>query len=155
MEAALKGAHRPEASDGGGSPGAVWGVREVMAKDILPNGPTERRKRRRLCAMRAMERLGLWSEENLIPTLAKRPELRWLADEEGARWDVLAELGRIGRRDAFDEAVGWTVMARPRPEEARTRFTGAGPGTRGKVASRTPPSLPRLSRATRREEGRR
>jgi hypothetical protein len=105
--------------------------------------------------MRAMERLGLWSEENLIPTLAKRPELRWLADEEGARWDVLAELGRIGRRDAFDEAVGWTVMARPRPEEARARFTGAGPGARGKVASRTPPSLPRLSGATRREEGRR
>jgi hypothetical protein len=123
----------------------------IMSKDIVPDDPAERRRRRRLCALRAMDRLGLLGEENLIPTLAKRPELRWLADEQGARWDVLAELGRIGRRDAFDEAVGWTVMARPRPEEARARFTGA----RGKIASQTPPSLPRLSGATRREEGRR
>jgi hypothetical protein len=45
-----------------------------------------------------MERLGLLGEENLIPTLTRRPELRWLANEEGARWDVLAELGRIGDR---------------------------------------------------------
>jgi hypothetical protein len=79
---------------------------------------------------------------------------------------VLAELGRIGPRDAFDEAVEWTVKARPRPDEARAHFFGAGTGARrrdggigsdarGTVASRTPPSLPRLRRATRWEEGRR
>jgi hypothetical protein len=150
VQAALRGTRRPEPPDGRGS-GAVWGGSGIMSKDIVPDDPAERRRRRRLCALRAMDRLGLLGEENLIPTLAKRPELRWLADEQGARWDVLAELGRIGRRDAFDEAVGWTVMARPRPEEARARFTGA----RGKIASQTPPSLPRLSGATRREEGRR
>jgi hypothetical protein len=145
---------------------AVWGVGGIMAEAILPDRPAERRKRRRLCVLRAMERLGLLGEENLIPTLARRPELRWLAHEGGARWDVLAELGRIGPRDAFDEAVEWTVKARPRPDEARTHFFGAGTGARrrdggigsdarGTVASRTPPSLPRLRRATRREEGRR
>jgi hypothetical protein len=151
MQAALGGARPtwPRTEEGGQD--AVWGVTGIMAETIVPDRPAERRNRRRLCALRAMERLGLLGEENMIPTLAAKPELRWLADEEGARWDVLAELGRIGRRDAFDEAVGWTVMARPRPEEARARFTGA----RGKIASRTPPSLPRLSGATRREEVRR
>ena len=71
MQAALKGAHRPEAPDRGGSlDAAVWGVMGVMAKDILPDGPAERRMRRRLCALRAMDRLGLLGEENLIPTMA-------------------------------------------------------------------------------------
>jgi hypothetical protein len=87
MQAALRGARRPEASDVRGS-GAVWGVTGIMSKDILPNGPADRRKRSRLCALRAMDRLGLLGEENLIPTLAGRPELRWLADEEGARWAI-------------------------------------------------------------------
>src|SRR5919107_567479 len=77
-----------------------------------------RRMRRRFCALRAMERLGLLGEENLIPTLTRRPELRWLANEEGARWDVLAELGRIGDRGAFEEAVAWTLQNRPTPEQA-------------------------------------
>jgi hypothetical protein len=68
--------------------------------------------------MRAMERLGLLGEENLIPTLAARPELRWLADEEGARWAVLRELGRIGDPEAFEEAVAWALQNRPSPEQA-------------------------------------
>jgi hypothetical protein len=59
-------------------------------------------------------------EENLIPTLARKPQLRWLADEEGARWAVLAELGRIGEPDTFEEAVGWVLENRPSPEEAQT-----------------------------------
>jgi hypothetical protein len=166
MRATHRDPRLPEASHDGRYPDAVWGVREVMPEAILPDRPAERRKRRRLCAIRAMERLGLLGEENLIPTLARRPELRWLADEAGARWDVLAELGRIGRRDDFDEAVEWTVKARPRPEEARAHFFGAGTGprrhdggvgsdARGTVASRTPPSLPQLRGPTRREEGRR
>jgi hypothetical protein len=68
-----------------------------------------------------MERLGLLGEENLIPALARRPELRWLADEEGARWDVLAELGRIGHPGTFEEAVAWTLENRPSPELAGAR----------------------------------
>ena len=136
-----------------------------MAEAILPDRPAERRNRRRLCAMRAMERLGLLGEENLIPTLARRPELRWLADEAGARWDVLAELGRIGRRDAFDEAVEWALKARPRPEEVRAAFSVPGPRPpprwrrwfrlAGRSRREHRPSLPRLRGATRQEEGRR
>ena len=154
MQAALRGARSPEGPDPRGL-GTVWGVTGIMSKDILPDAPAERRRRRKLCALRAMDRLGLLGEENLIPTLARRPELRWLADEQGARWAVLAKLGRVGEPEAFEEAVEWALEARPRPEEARARFTGAGTGARGKVASRTPPSLPRLSGATRREERRR
>jgi hypothetical protein len=119
MEATLRGACRPEVPDGVRSADAVWGVRGVMDKDILPAGPEECRRRRRLYALRAMDRLGLLGDENLIPTLARRPALRWLADEEGARWGVLTELGRIGEPDAFEEAVEWALENRPRLEEAR------------------------------------
>lgn len=167
MEAALKGARRPDASEGGRQPEAVWGVRGVMAKDILPNGPSERRKRSRLCVLRAMDRLGLLGEENLIPTLARRPELRWLANEEGARWAVLAELGRIGEPRAFEDAVAWALEACPHPEEARAYVLlstgsrthrpdgGAGSDARGTAAPRTLHRAPRLRRAARKEERRR
>ena len=73
----------------------MWGVRGVIVKDILPEEPAERCRRRRLYAIRAMDRLGLLGEENLIPTLSRRPALRWLADEWGARWGVLTELGQV------------------------------------------------------------
>jgi hypothetical protein len=98
-----------------------------MAEAIVPDGPKQRRTRRRMRALRAMERLGLLGEENLISTLAGRPELRWLADERGARWAVLAELGRIGERGAFDEAVEWALEAHPQPYEARAYVLGARP----------------------------
>src|ERR671910_2153149 len=93
-----------------GGQDAVWGVTGIMAETIVPDGPKQRRTRRRMRALRAMERLGLL-EENLIPTLARRPELRWLADERGARWAVLAELGRVGEPKAFEEAVEWALEA--------------------------------------------
>jgi hypothetical protein len=67
-----------------------------------------------------MDRLGLLGEENLIPTLARRPQLRWLADEDRARWAVLTELGRIGEPEAFEEAVEWVLENRPSPEQAKT-----------------------------------
>lgn len=118
MRATHRGIRLPVDSRDGGHPDVAWGVGELMAEDILPDRPTERRKRRRFCAMRAMERLGLLGEENLIPTLCARPKLRRLADEEGARWDVLAELGRIGDPATFDEAVVWTLKNRPSPEQA-------------------------------------
>jgi hypothetical protein len=91
-----------------------------MSKDILPEDPAALRRRSRLCALRAMDRLGLLGEENLIPTLARRPQLRWLADEDGARWAVLTELGRIGEPEAFEEAVEWVLENHPSPEEAKT-----------------------------------
>ena len=88
-----------------------------MDKAIVPQDPGQRRMRDRMRALRAADRLGLLGEENLIPTLARRPRLRWLADEGGARWSVLAQLGRIGELEAFDEAVEWVLERRPRPEE--------------------------------------
>ncbi len=89
-----------------------------MAKGILPEGPTEQRRRNRLRALRAVDRLGLMGEGKLLAALERRPRLRWLADEEGARWAVLAELGRIGDPWAFEQAVEWALQNRPRPEEA-------------------------------------
>ncbi len=100
-----------------------------MSKDILPDDPAALRTRSRLCALRAMDRLGLLGEENLIPTLARRPELRWLADEQGARWAVLAELGRVGEPKVFEEAVEWALEAHPQPYEARAYVLGAGSRT--------------------------
>jgi hypothetical protein len=118
MEAITRRVARPETHEGGGSSGAAWGVTGLMGRSILPEGPTEGRRRSRLCALRAMDRLGLLGEGNLLATLAARPRLRWLADEEGARWAVLAQLGRIGDPRAFEEAVDWALQNRPRPEEA-------------------------------------
>lgn len=116
MNAALR-----EASVGG-SQDAVWGVTGIMATDILPDEPAERRRRNRLYALRAMDRLGLLGEEDLIATLAGRPQLRWLADERGARWTILTELGRIREPGAFEAAVGWVLETRPRTEEAKTEI---------------------------------
>jgi hypothetical protein len=101
-----------------------------MGRSILPDDARERRRRGRLRALRAVDRLGLLGEGDLLATLAARPRLRWLADEEGARWAVLAQLGRIGDPGAFEEAVEWALENRPRPEEAaahvRRLRSGAG-----------------------------
>ena len=118
MRATHRGVRFPEDSPDKGRTDTVWGVQGLMAEDILPDRPAERRMRGRLCAMRAMERLRLLGEENLIPTLARRPEVRWLADEAGARWDVLSQLGRIGEAGTFEEAVAWALENRPSPEQA-------------------------------------
>jgi len=164
MEALVsKNARRPEAPDGESSE-AVWGVRGVMAKDILPEEPDERRRRRRLYALRAMDRLGLLGEENLIPTLSKRPALRWLADEWGARWGVLTELGRIGEPEAFEQAVRWVLKNRLHTEEAKAyiyRFRAGTIRPRGvrradrSLKDRRAPSGPHPCRAPGKEEWRR
>jgi hypothetical protein len=158
MNAALR-----EASVGG-SQDAVWGVTGIMSKDILPDDPDECRRRRRLHALRAMDRLGLLGEENLISTLAKRPAVRWLADERGARWDVLAELGRIGEPEAFEEALEWALENRPRPEQVKARLclfgsgglrpAEAGGAGRSPVTQRAA-NAPHAHRATGKEENRR
>jgi hypothetical protein len=136
-----------------------------MARDILPEGPTKRRRRSKLCALRAVDKLGPLGEGNLLAALADRPRLRWSVDEEGARWAVLAQLGRIGDPWAFEEAVEWAPQNRPRPEEAGAyvrrpmssahRLDEAGPEACGSVARQTAPGVPRLRRAHGKEEKRR
>jgi hypothetical protein len=158
VRATHRGIRFPEDSRDGGHPDVAWGVGGLMAEDILPDRPTERRKRRRFCAMRAMERLGLLGEENLIPTLCARPKLRWLADEEGARWDVLAELGRIGDPATFDEAVAWALRNRPSPEQAEqvgVHVRRLRAGEREASEARGVPRRPRPTRRNRtQQEGR-
>ena len=135
-----------------------------MAKDILPEEPAQRRRRSRLYALRAMDRLELLGEENLIPTLSKRPALRWLADERGARWGLLTELGRIGEPEAFEEAVRWVLKNRPHTEEAkayicRFRFATIRPRRAHRAGrslkDRRAPSGPHPCRAPGKEEWRR
>ena len=111
-----------------------------MAEPILPDGPKQRRTRRRMRALRAMDRLGLLDEENMIPTLARKPDLRWLADERGARWAILTELGRIGEPGAFEEALQWALKNRPSPEEVKTYIR------RFRACTRRPHSVSRLGR---------
>jgi hypothetical protein len=163
-EAAPRREARPETHEGGGSSGAAWGVTVLMRRSILPDDPEERRRRGRLCALRAVDRLGLLGEGNLLATLAARPRLRWLADEEGARWAVLAELGRIGDPGAFEEAIEWALENRPSPEEAGAYVRRLRSGTHRpdagepeaceSLARQTAPSVPRLLGATEEEERR-
>jgi hypothetical protein len=113
-----------------------------MVKDIVPDRPADRRRRSRLCALRVMDRLGLLGEENMSPTLARGPDLRWLTDEEGAWWADLTELGRIGESGAFEEAVEWALEDRPSLEEAKTyirclRLRRHRPAPAGWVRGRT------------------
>jgi hypothetical protein len=164
MKAALvSDAYRLEVS-AVGKFGRRVGARGVMAKEILPEEPTQHRRRSRLYALRAMDRLGLLGEENLIPTLSKRPALRWLADEWGARWGVLTELGRIGEPEAFEQAVEWVLKNRLHTEEAKAyiyRFRAATIRPRGthragrSLKDRRAPSGPHPCRAPGKEEWRR
>ena len=110
----LKNARRLKTPDRGTAAAAG------MFEDVVPNDPKERRKSNRLYALRAMDRLGLLHEGEMISTLASKPELRWLADERGARWAILAELGRIRELVRFEAAVEWVLEARPHTEEATT-----------------------------------
>ena len=54
--------------------------------------------------------------------LADKPALRWLVDEEGARWGILIELGRIRDPEKFDGAVEWVLEHRPKSKEAVARI---------------------------------
>ncbi len=136
METTTKDADRPVPFDGAGLAAASG----ALAEDILPDDPAERRRRDRLYALRAMDRLGLLGEGELIPTLTSRPELRWLADEEGARVGILVELGRIRDPTVFEAAVGWVLRNRPRTDEARAEIRRIRAG--GRAAGSTEPFLP-------------
>ena len=126
MEVLPKDARRSQKTFEGESLAALSGL---ITKDILPGDPTEHRRRNRLYALRAMDRLGLLGEENLMPTLARRPDLRWLADEEGARWEILTELGRIREPEAFEAAVEWVVENRVHTKEAKVEIRRFRAGT--------------------------
>ena len=65
-----------------------------------------------------MERLGLVGGGELKRALVDGPALWWLVDEKGARWGILAKLGRIRDREEFDAAVRWVLEYRPRTKEA-------------------------------------
>lgn len=95
------------------------GAARMIAGGVSPTGPKSRRQmQNRLYALRAMDRLGLLEDGKLREALADRPALGWLVSEEGARWAILAELGRIRDSGAFDTAVRWVLEYRPRTKEA-------------------------------------
>ena len=85
---------------------------------VSTTGAKGHRMQNRLYALRALERLNLLGDDKLKQTLADRPALRWLVDEEGARWAVLTELGRIRDAGQFDTAVTWVLANQPRTGEA-------------------------------------
>lgn len=139
VESVCSEADHAEAHDGANSD-SVWGIKGIMAKDILPDRPADRRRRSRLCALRAMDRLGLLGEGDPIPTLVRRPDLRWLTDEEGARWAVFGEPGRIAEPDTFEEVVEWMLENHPSPKEAKTYIR------RRRACARRPYSASRMGR---------
>lgn len=91
----------------------------AMASGVSATG---RRVQNRLYALRAMERLGLLDDSQLRQVLVDRPALRWLVDEEGARWGILTELGRIKNPEKFHVMVGWVLKCRPKTKEAVRRI---------------------------------
>ncbi len=119
MEVVPKSRGRPKPFDDGDLACAA----EAMANGVLTNVPKSRRQmQNRLYALRAIERLGLLEEGELEQALADRPALRWLVNEEGARWSILAELGRIRDPEEFDAAVWWVLEHRPKTKEAVARI---------------------------------
>jgi hypothetical protein len=115
MEAVSKSRGRPKVFDED-----LAAAASAIADGVLPNSSLKSRRQmqNRLYALRAMERLGLLEEGELEQALAERPALRWLVNEEGARWGILAELGRIRNLEKFDAAVWWVLEHRPKTKEA-------------------------------------
>jgi len=120
MEVVSKSRGRPKVFDNEDLAAAA----SAMENGVLPSSsPKSRRQmQNRLYALRAMERLGLLEEGELEQALADRPALRWLVNEEGARWGILAELGRIRDLEKFDASVAWVLEHRPKTKEAVTRI---------------------------------
>ncbi len=119
MEVLHKSSDRPKVFDDGDLASAT----EAMADGVFSGSKkTRRQTQNRLYALRALERLGLLGNRELKRVLTGRPALRWLVDEDGARWGILAELGRIRDLDKFDAAVAWVLEHRPKTEEAVARI---------------------------------
>ncbi len=97
----------------------VSAAASAMADGVLARVPKScRQMQNRLYALRALERLGLLGDSELRQALADRPALRWLVCEDGARWGILAELGRIRGLEKFEAAVAWVLEHRPKTKEA-------------------------------------
>ena len=107
-----------------------------MANGVLSGAKSCRQAQNRLYALRALERLGLLGNYELERALAERSALRWLVDEDGARWGILAELGRIRDLDKFDAAVAWVLGHRPKTEEAVARIRPFRTGKSGSPNAR-------------------
>ena len=95
---------------------------EAMSDEVLGGSKSSRQTQNRLYAVRALERLGLLGDDGLKQALADRPALRWLVDEEGARWGILAELGRIRDLEKFEATVAWVLEHQPKTKEAVARI---------------------------------
>jgi hypothetical protein len=118
MEALHKSSSRPKVFDDRDLASAT----EAMADGVLSGTKSRRQMQNRLYALRALERLGFLGNHELKQALVERPALRWLVDEEGARWGILAELGRIRDLEKFDAAVAWVLEHQPRTKEAVARI---------------------------------
>jgi hypothetical protein len=118
MEVLRKSSGRPKVFDDGDLASAT----EAMADGVLRGPKSRRQTQNRLYALRAFERLGLLGNHELKRALAERPTLRWLVDEDGARWGILAELGRIRDLEKFNVAVAWVLEHRPKTKEAVARI---------------------------------
>ena len=84
-----------------------------MAETIVPDGPKQRRTRRRMRVLRAMERLGLLGEENLISTLAGSPDLRWLAEERGGLCSQSSAASARGKPSIRPSSGRWGPIPNP------------------------------------------
>lgn len=118
MEALHKSSDRPKVFDDGDLTSAT----EAIADGVFSGSKSSRRTQNRLYAVRALERLGLLDDDKLKQALADRPALRWLVNEEGARWGILVELGRIRDPENFDGAVTWVLEHRPKSKDAVARI---------------------------------
>lgn len=118
MEVLHKSSGRPKVFDDGDLASAT----EAIADGVLSGSKSSRQTQNRLYAVRSLERLDLLGDDKLKQALADRPALRWLVDEEGARWGILVELGRIRDPEKFDGAVAWVLEHRPKTKEAVARI---------------------------------
>lgn len=115
MEVLHKSSGRPKVFDDED----VAAAASAMADGVLAGVPKSRRQmQNRLYVLRALERLGLLGDGELKQALVDRPALRWLVYEDGARWGILAELGRIRDLEKFEAAVAWVLEHHPRTKEA-------------------------------------
>jgi hypothetical protein len=125
MEVLHKSSGPPKVFDDGDLNSAT----EAVAGGLL-SGSSSRQTQNRLYAVRTLERLGLLGDDKLKQALADKPALRWLVDEEGARWGILIELGRIRDPEKFDGAGEWVLEHRPKSKEAVARIRRLRAGCR-------------------------
>ena len=101
-------------------------------------GPSSRRGRQeRAYAFVALRRAGILDE----PSEELKSRLGWLVDDEGARWGILAQLGRIEDPETFREALAWVLEERPKAKDAEAAIRRM---RTGRVPQEQPAQLYRL-----------